>query len=493
VSGFCSRRPPSLWLILAAAGLCSVAMLSSIGAEADSASEPAANMPASFGVGVAPKSLPTRATAIDDSDANLRPSPAHERRGLATLSKVSAEPAAYAPATAAVNQRKSSFDLSQVDRVRVRVWGVPELSGVYNVDSDSTVSLPRIGRFDVAGMSLAKFETALAEKLREALRDDAMVSVEVDQFRPYYISGRVARPGANAWRPGLKVIEAVTLAGGLSRPPESAEAKLHQTQTQLTFALAQLERLRCEKEGASGVEISERIASLIRNAPASSQEILTHLMNRQNAMLTDNQTMFRERLAGLQRERESAQNQLDAAEAQEKAVSSQVEIAHSLGSDYDQLRERELVSKNRYLTQRSELLSIEFRLAESHALVARAKSQLSGVEQQIAAIPRQRSAQLNERIETLERNVAELEIALQDAQGLGADLDIQYRVARKDDTGVHTIDATVFTDTLPGDIIFVDRRPDAEVANTHLKLGAVPPPPEVGIASATPPDQPPQK
>jgi protein involved in polysaccharide export with SLBB domain len=41
------------------------------------------------------------------------------------------------------------------------------------------------------------------------------VSVEVSQFRPFYIVGQVAQPGEFPYRPGLTVLQAISIAGGL--------------------------------------------------------------------------------------------------------------------------------------------------------------------------------------------------------------------------------------------------------------------------------------
>lgn len=486
------RGPLNIGLQVGIVTICAVSLLGRIGAEADPVTERAAS--ASLVSALDSPTPPHRETALFDigdtghhASNSVPPSAGVVAEG--------AEPAASVPAAAAADHQKSLFDLSQVERIRLRVLGNTELTGVYNVDADDSISIPRVGRLAVKGMTLAKLEATLAQKLREATRDDATASVEVDRYRPFYVSGRVARPGSIEWRPGLKVIEAYTLAGGASRPTENSEARVHQTQTQLTFARVRLERLRAEKEGASAVEVSARMESLVKSAPLASQELLANLLSRQNAMLNENQSILREKLAGLQREQENAKNQLDAAQQQEHAVESQLTIARTIIADYDKLLERQLVTKSRYLTQHSDVLNCEARLAETHSLVARAKSQLETIEQQIASIPRQQSAQLNERIEALERDVAQFEIMLTDANGLeaGSELDLRYRIARKVGGSVETIEATVFTDVLPGDIVMVAPKPDAGIASltaSPTRLGAVSTPQEVGIASVEQHDTP---
>jgi polysaccharide export outer membrane protein len=38
--------------------------------------------------------------------------------------------------------------------------------------------------------------------------------VNIDEYRPFFVQGQVARPGAYPYQPGLNVIKAVTIAGG---------------------------------------------------------------------------------------------------------------------------------------------------------------------------------------------------------------------------------------------------------------------------------------
>jgi protein involved in polysaccharide export with SLBB domain len=45
-----------------------------------------------------------------------------------------------------------------------------------------------------------------------------LAAVEVAQYRPFAIMGDVQKPGQYPYRPGLTVLEAISLAGGYYRP-----------------------------------------------------------------------------------------------------------------------------------------------------------------------------------------------------------------------------------------------------------------------------------
>lgn len=370
-------------------------------------------------------------------------------------------------------QTQSGFNLSQVERIRVRVWGIPDLGGEYAIDPDSSLSFPRIGRIEIGTMSAAALEQMLAAKLSDLARTEVAVAVEVAKFRPYFIMGQVVEAGAKEWAPGLKIIQAISLARGVIRPssdPAHAGAfnslASRQSQTQLTFALAQLERLKAEREGTDSTAASERIETLISSTQGSDRGALSALVTRQNDMLSEQRKILETQLAGLHHAREAAERELQTAQSQQQSVSGQLEITRDQLKNLESLKEKRLISNSRFFEQKSQLLSAEIRSAESRAMVERARARLSEIDQQIALLPQQRRASLNERIDALEREVAQLRLAAGPQGGAKQQdvLKLKYNIAREGASGVQMIAATVFTEIMPGDVVIVSEGQDATVA-----------------------------
>ena len=72
-------------------------------------------------------------------------------------------------------------------------------------------------------MTPAELENLLADKLDPDFVRAANVSVEVLNFRPFYIVGEVRQPGSYQFVPGMTVLNAVALGGGYTyRARESA-------------------------------------------------------------------------------------------------------------------------------------------------------------------------------------------------------------------------------------------------------------------------------
>lgn len=109
-------------------------------------------------------------------------------------------------------------------------------------------------------------------------------------------------------------------------------------------------------------------------------------------------------------------------------------------------------------------------------MVERARARLSNIDQQLVMLPQQRRAALSERIDSLEREVAQLELASSGSR-LGDDqedvLKLKYHIARESSAGVQTISATVFTEIMPGDVVIVSEGHDASGAVVDTERSAV--------------------
>jgi len=108
------------------------------------------------------------------------------------------------------------YRLAPDDKVRVNVYGEEGLTGTYVVGSNGQISYPLLGSVKAAGLSVPELQAVLTEQLRTGYVKDAKVSVDVTEYRPFYILGEVNRSGQYPYRVGLTVNAAVATAGGFS-------------------------------------------------------------------------------------------------------------------------------------------------------------------------------------------------------------------------------------------------------------------------------------
>jgi protein involved in polysaccharide export with SLBB domain len=109
------------------------------------------------------------------------------------------------------------YHLGTGDKVRVTVFNEGDLSGEFGIDSQGFLRLPLIGQMQAAGLSSYGLESRLAEAYSSGgFLTHPRVSVEITNYRPFYIIGEVAKPGEYAYVNGMSAPNAVALAGGFT-------------------------------------------------------------------------------------------------------------------------------------------------------------------------------------------------------------------------------------------------------------------------------------
>lgn len=91
------------------------------------------------------------------------------------------------------------------------------LNDEFIVGSGGSLSLPFVGDIWAAGKTPSDLANEIGSRLKQqmGLGREPDVALEVVQFRPFYIVGHVTQPGEFPFRPGLSVLQALTIAGGL--------------------------------------------------------------------------------------------------------------------------------------------------------------------------------------------------------------------------------------------------------------------------------------
>lgn len=106
------------------------------------------------------------------------------------------------------------YQLGPGDRIKVTVFGHEDLSGELEISADGAISMPLIGRVIVVGRTSRDVEKAIVAKLKPDYLKNPQVGVEVLNYRPFYIIGEVKNPGSYPYVSGMRVVNAIALAGG---------------------------------------------------------------------------------------------------------------------------------------------------------------------------------------------------------------------------------------------------------------------------------------
>ena len=100
------------------------------------------------------------------------------------------------------------------EKIKVTVFGEPNLSGDFLIDPGGFVSLPLAGTVKAGGRTKLELEQELAKKFRGEFLRNPKVTVDVAEFRPYYLLGEVNKPGEYPYKSGLNLMSAIAVAGG---------------------------------------------------------------------------------------------------------------------------------------------------------------------------------------------------------------------------------------------------------------------------------------
>ena len=186
---------------------------------------------------------------------------------------------------------QQEYKLGPQDKVRIKVyeWRPSRdeiyewtaFKAEYTVNPAGSLSLPLLGDVSANGLSTTELARDLGERLKDRMgmieRPD--VTVEVVDFRPFYVVGAVEKPGEYPYRPGLTVLGAYAIAGGkqrssagplrLEREAISTRGELRSYDLETQVMVARMARLKAELANASEIDWPPQIKARMQDGALS--------------------------------------------------------------------------------------------------------------------------------------------------------------------------------------------------------------------------------
>jgi polysaccharide export outer membrane protein len=100
------------------------------------------------------------------------------------------------------------------DMVRIQVYDEKDLYLEARVSDIGTISYPFLGELKVKGLSLAKLEALITSRLKGDYLINPKVSIDMIEYRQFYVNGEIEDAGGFPYQPGLTVRKAISIAGG---------------------------------------------------------------------------------------------------------------------------------------------------------------------------------------------------------------------------------------------------------------------------------------
>jgi polysaccharide export outer membrane protein len=108
------------------------------------------------------------------------------------------------------------YELGPGDKISIVVFGEPDLSMQVSLNDSGTMSYPFLGELTIEGLTIKEVEAMITKGLKGPYLVNPVVTVSMLEYRPFFVHGEVASPGAIPYQPRLTVERAIALAGGFT-------------------------------------------------------------------------------------------------------------------------------------------------------------------------------------------------------------------------------------------------------------------------------------
>lgn len=117
----------------------------------------------------------------------------------------------------AVNAADAGYAVKPGDVLEISVWKEPDLQRTVLVRPDGAFSFPLVGEIDARGKSVSELNKIVADRLGKYIAD-AVVTVSLTEVKgnKIFVIGQVNKPGEFIVNPSVNVMQALSMAGGVT-------------------------------------------------------------------------------------------------------------------------------------------------------------------------------------------------------------------------------------------------------------------------------------
>ncbi len=126
---------------------------------------------------------------------------------------------------------QENYRLGPEDEIEIRVWDHDDLTRKTRIAMNGTISFPFVGDIKAGGLTVLELQKEIEHRLGPNYIIDPHVNVTVTEFKSqkFFVVGNVQKPGTYPLTKNITVVEAISLAGGVStgtgnKPASSAIA-----------------------------------------------------------------------------------------------------------------------------------------------------------------------------------------------------------------------------------------------------------------------------
>lgn len=385
--------------------------------------------------------------------------------------------------------QQMEYKLGPGDKLRLKVYewrstinAVYEwtsLNAEFTVGASGSLSLPLLGEVPAAGATISALSRAIGEGLkgRIGLAEVPDIAVEVVEYRPFYITGAVNKPGKYPYQPDLTVLQAISVAGGLAGSGETgarltreiiaSQGESQYSEAEANGLLARKARLEAQLQNAEKIqfppELEQRktdpaVATVMRQelaifeAQRSAEKTEIEALQQLKVFLAKGAASLEAQLKEQQRERELTRKELEGITSLVSrglaAAPRQLEMERLASRmEGDRLRLETELLRVRQDISRADISLIETRNKRTNEASANLRETQTKLEQSIV------------KMETAERLMRESSVtfpSLLATRRPGGKSQPVYRIVRRTDGPPKEMTASETTPVEPGDTVKVE-------------------------------------
>jgi protein involved in polysaccharide export with SLBB domain len=388
----------------------------------------------------------------------------------------------------ASSQAHAGYTLGSEDKVRIKVheWraSIGEVhewaafAGEFTIGTSGTLSLPLIGELRAEGLTPEQVAHAISQALQAKVGLQVLpdTSVQVVEFRPFYILGKVAKPGAYPFKPGLTVLQSVSVAGGFDKSGELGLMRLERELISgrsnikvLTLAInsqiARRARLQAELDNLGAIDFPQELTR-------RKDEGTVKLLVEERMLFETRREALRSQIEALNSLKKHLSTEIESLKAKVVLKNRQVELLRREVQSVTSLVQRGLAVESRQFALERAEADAEGNRLDLETAILRALQELSRTDRMILDLQntfrtsvitdlRTTQAKLDEQWEQADmaqKLMYESEIAIEQ---LGTDLNRSeavspiYSISRKTGSGMSETIVSESGQVEPGDIVKV--------------------------------------
>ncbi len=290
------------------------------------------------------------------------------------------------------------YGLEVGDRVSISIYGREDLTNEYRLNDRGQVRIPTLGALDAKSLTSTQLEEKIREALERSTQSAAYVTVDIVARRPVFVTGHVAKPGAYRFSPGMTVIHATAIAGGMggaalaaSLPIEALRenSAIRTAQEQMKHLIARRARLLAARKGEEEIPIPPQLVEL-----AGAQRT-AGLIRDEQEVLSRERVVLARREAALKSAVEQGKIEVAAIEKEQIKVAEQRRLREVMVAGLRELSRKRLTTSQRMTDVLMLLASVDRDAQNMIASKARAQQTLKIAERDLALLPLERKNQID--------------------------------------------------------------------------------------------------